>query len=462
METSIWRRGLVRPLIEDTKQRPNGNWRVAELTDICQQILTACAIKKEEGLYAQRIYGWNTQSSLSDETLGLVARAAIQQESPALFESAAIAAKENLPVAVFSTLREMLTEANLEQWRPGFVKALGCISKVHLRWKALVGALSACKTSAHQISSSPDANILEHLVQKVIESTLSKPEQPNLNPIEASDIARLLENCRSMDLTEERRALMNQVVASSKTVVTAVFESLFTPLLICLIEIFQAEEVSMNDFTSRVFFKSILDQYVRLYVGPERAKPLDWTQLRRGCGCQDCGMLDRFLTGPNQQIGKFSMAEKRRSHLERRLSGSGCTLDTERRGSLHTLVATKTMKNWHAAHKAWRDRCEVAKQSFQAIGTRALQEILGDDYERCTDVSSTRSRSPTSPVTGTATGVPAAGSLKAWNAAMAQQSTPRQPLAAVSQPSSKSIDLDLSLWQQRSRAKPQIIDLTED
>lgn len=296
----------------------------------------------------------------------------------------------------------------------------------------------------------------------------TEAQQPNVKLMEANDIATLLDNCTSMDLPSEREALMDHLVASSKTFEPSAFEILFIPLLTRLVELSRLKGTPLNDATvSRPFFKNILTEYVRRYIGVEPAKPVTWAQPRRICSrgsCGDCAMLNRFLTNPKETVGRFSMGEKRRRHLEYGLSGSGCTLGTERRGSPYTLVVTKTLNSWYAEHEAWRERCVIAEQSFRTIGTEALKEIFGEDYGRSVDVKSAGSGSAAGPATETSAGtVSQPGSMNAWNAARDRQAAGRTPLGTISQTPSWLSNPNLAIGQQiRPSSKVQIIDLTED
>ncbi|KAL8936703.1 MAG: hypothetical protein Q9211_004054 [Gyalolechia sp. 1 TL-2023] len=567
---------FIGTMIEDVRQRPEDARLTVQLTETCQYLMTVYKAKIKEEQAGKQRYGLTKASAVTDEALGFVAKAALQLKQPALFESAATAAKESLPMVVYPALGETLAEVNLEPWQKGFELALSRISKVHLKWEAVTGTLQAAKARLYDLSSvssnldaivalgrqtienmlSTEVTVSKEDVQALIATTeaygqgflfnnilpfvkkhisnttftitflvlLSAAEQdgtvkvgvarniyrdiladlipsfkleinlppskrsrydyryyagvstaapqPNVKLMEANDIATLLDNCTSMDLPTEREALMDHLVASSKTVDPSAFGVLFIPLLARLVELSRVKGTPLNDATvSRSFFQNILHEYVRRYIGVEPARPLTWAQSRRACNggsCGDCTMLNKFLTNPQEEVGRFSMAEKRRRHLEYGLSGSGCTLSTERRGSPHTLVVTKTLNNWHAEHKAWRDRCVVAGQSFRTIGMEALKEILGEDYGRAVDVRSAGTGSATgqkaAPATETAAGaVTPLGSMNPWNSARDRQAASRTPLGTISQVPAWLSNPNLAMGQQtRPSSKVHIIDLTED
>ncbi len=62
-------------------------------------------------------------------------------------------------------------------------------------------------------------------------------------------------------------------------------------------------------------------------------------------------MLSGFLADPDNEQLRLPLAKRRRQHLHQIIDGNGCDLThvTERRGSPHTLVCTKTIASYEAA-----------------------------------------------------------------------------------------------------------------
>jgi DNA-binding protein H-NS len=69
---------------------------------------------------------------------------------------------------------------------------------------------------------------------------------------------------------------------------------------------------------------------------------------------------------------------------------------TERIGSPQTLVVTKT-RPWESEVKAWKARQAEARVEFQAYRLQNLRELLGDDFENITGLSSAESRGGRAP-----------------------------------------------------------------
>lgn len=110
---------FIGTMIEDVRQRPEDARLRDELTETCQYLMTVYKAKIKEEQAGNQIYGRRKSSAVSDEALGFVAKAALQLKQPALFESAAAAAKESLPMVVYPALGKTLAEVNLEPWRKG-------------------------------------------------------------------------------------------------------------------------------------------------------------------------------------------------------------------------------------------------------------------------------------------------------------------------------------------------------
>ena len=327
-------------------------------------------------------------------------------------------------------------------------------------------------------------------------------DEPKSCSIDANAVASLVDNCRNMELIKEHSVLFGQLIVVSKIVDPSAFGPFFIRLLARLVEPSRCNNIQLNEAVPNAFFKNVLENYLQRFVCLEPAKPRDWSQPRVGCHCSDCHQLNRFLANPTQKTGNFSMAEKRRRHLQYKLPDTGCTHDTVCRGSPYTLVVTKTLKKWQDSHKAWKARCVTANHSFQIIGTEALQGVLGNSYEEIVGLKAVKLASPAeanagppaqaapqAPPTPTSR-APAPPSMSsalqaakmaarrrnqmaalsksisrsASTTADAMKASRREPLATVSQSASRSNDAGSSAGQQptSSSSKVDIIDLTSD
>jgi hypothetical protein len=89
--------------------------------------------------------------------------------------------------------------------------------------------------------------------------------------------------------------------------------------------------------------------------------PKDWRRdnpLR--CACVDCRALGIFLIHPGERQWRLKAVQDRRTHVEEAVRAAGCDLDlaTERKGSPHTLVATKNRASYERRAKGRRQDLE--------------------------------------------------------------------------------------------------------
>jgi hypothetical protein len=99
--------------------------------------------------------------------------------------------------------------------------------------------------------------------------------------------------------------------------------------------------------------EAALDHLRRRIALPLEA-PRDWTRTNPlKCTCSDCRALAAFLVTPDQQQWRLKAVQDRRTHVEQSVRSATCDLDltTERRGSPHTLVATKNQASYERRAK---------------------------------------------------------------------------------------------------------------
>ena len=89
--------------------------------------------------------------------------------------------------------------------------------------------------------------------------------------------------------------------------------------------------------------------HLRRRIALKLEAPQDWARTNSlTCICADCRALGAFLIDPDQRQWRLKAAQDRRSHVEQRVRIAGCDLDltTEKRGSPHTLIATKNRASY--------------------------------------------------------------------------------------------------------------------
>jgi len=195
------------------------------------------------------------------------------------------------------------------------------------------------------------------------------------------NIATLLCHCLSLSMTTELDHILARMATESETVPIELFETIYLPFLKILSTMLIEKNFSVQGTSFQQFFQSLLSTYITRYVRAEPQTPSNWVRAKVTCPCSDCLTLNSFLVNPQQKIGRFPVAKKRREHLQQQLDRLvGFKHETERRGSPQTLVVTKTMDAHKASHKAWAERCVVARRHLQSFQESALRDLLGKRF----------------------------------------------------------------------------------
>jgi hypothetical protein len=77
--------------------------------------------------------------------------------------------------------------------------------------------------------------------------------------------------------------------------------------------------------------------------------PTDWAQqVKISCDCEDCRILQDFALDPVCQVHRFRVRQDLRAHLHQTIDKYDLDMThvTERKGSPHTLVCTKTRRSY--------------------------------------------------------------------------------------------------------------------
>lgn len=175
-------------------------------------------------------------------------------------------------------------------------------------------------------------------------------------------------------------SLQAKIVADVNRVPTTEFRPLWLPCLRKIIHTLEANNVPLSTPAYQELSRAILEAYVNRYIGPEPSGAIDHRQKPVSCSCSDCPGLNAFLRGP-QKVGRFPMAERRRRHLESKLtySGSGCTMHTESWGSPYTLVVTKGLDSGTRALQEWTRRRLEGQQDLAEFDRENMDILLGEE-----------------------------------------------------------------------------------
>jgi hypothetical protein len=97
--------------------------------------------------------------------------------------------------------------------------------------------------------------------------------------------------------------------------------------------------------------------HLRARIALPLEAPKEWVRpnpLR--CNCADCRAAGVFLVDGGKREWRLKAVQDRRTHVEQRIRSAKCDLDlaTERRGSPHTLIATKNQASYERRVKQRR------------------------------------------------------------------------------------------------------------
>jgi hypothetical protein len=185
-----------------------------------------------------------------------------------------------------------------------------------------------------------------------------------------------------LQLSTELNFLLSSLAEEARTINVDLFELTFLPLLKTLGSTIQELNMSMRHSPFQTLFQQVLSTYVERYVRSEPQPSTDWSRPTVLCDCQDCPSLNLFLANPKQQVANFRVAEKRRDHMYSKVSDTGIEQRTDKSSwPPFSLVLTKNMKYFEIAHKAWEERCIVAKNYLQAMDSEVgLKPFLAHPY----------------------------------------------------------------------------------
>lgn len=212
-----------------------------------------------------------------------------------------------------------------------------------------------------------------------------RPEPDDQN---SRNIATLLCNCQELDLPTELGQICDKLATEVKSVEVDLFEVIYLPFLKHLSGMLQDNNLP-QEISS--LFQTVLATYILRFVEAEPKRPNHWardgaTDSSCAGSCADHGLLNAFLKDPKRKTERFSMAKKRRDHLYWSFRNmKGVTTETDTSRSPHTLVVTKTHELFNDAHKAWQDRCMIARNHIKDIGQDSkLSALLGDKKDAIT------------------------------------------------------------------------------
>ncbi|KAJ6187049.1 hypothetical protein N7519_001957 [Penicillium mononematosum] len=177
--------------------------------------------------------------------------------------------------------------------------------------------------------------------------------------------------------------LSRRICSHAPAIEASAFHSLWLPFLHALVRVCEANSIPTSTPDYQQIFAAILKAYINNYVGERPSHDGNYVRPTVGHCCADCISLNRFLSDPTRTVGRFSVNQKRRQHLHRRLDAAGidCTHETERSGSPQTFVVTKSFRRHERDFAAWRKRKAEAGVKLLDFNKTDLIAWFGEEYE---------------------------------------------------------------------------------
>lgn len=144
-----------------------------------------------------------------------------------------------------------------------------------------------------------------------------------------------------------------------------------------------------------VWFQDLVLAYILRGIGCEPEMSQTWTKPRKGCGCEVCNEVDRFLVDPSRRTAAFAKLLPVRKHIIERFGGRyhdsrdiSCrdgkfTLSTIAIRTPHSLEITKNHEMYRRQHAEWTTKADDERRSLRSLdpSTSCLQTRLGPQWE---------------------------------------------------------------------------------
>jgi hypothetical protein len=235
----------------------------------------------------------------------------------------------------------------------------------------------------HQSNCIQEAAIRETFQRLLVENSfgLTDSIRRTIPLAYAKHMAELAGDCLAFNLHGETKVVTNQIATDSSK---HNFDSGF---LIELVRNLNAKlqthsNIDMQDFS--MLFTVLLEKLISQTYKEKPDKPNGWYMKPRGCGCTDCKGLDLFLTSSTQQSTRFTMAQKRRQHLQSQLPCNGrYATETDRRGSPQGLIVRKVrpFAEYEEDYQKWQAKFSLMQNVLAELQGPFMKKLLGSSYE---------------------------------------------------------------------------------
>jgi hypothetical protein len=246
-------------------------------------------------------------------------------------------------------------------------------------------AITNLKLPVDAITSIPAYHTLS---QEDSEST----SQEDPESTRAEEILIIVDCYLKLGLTSEAAQLLGTGLPDVPDATSGLWEQwklLFSFLKDLVKLLSQYEDANLRD-QAKPFIIQMLHTAAEYFARTRPKEPRSWAQDKskdykhERCSCGPCNALRLFLYSPKEQVGRFSYAQRVRSHLEYQLDRQDFKFDTDKSRSPHTLVVTKTRNKYHRDLDEWFKTIDGIRKEFEDFNV--LLEPLGINATQTADL----------------------------------------------------------------------------
>ena len=269
-------------------------------------------------------------------------------------------------------------------------------------------------TIRKEVATNIYQDIFDNLLEGLLRSVNNGPDQASKKPRYGSSyshpdpwsipvpgrdhprpehLSALCCQCLALGLEREVCTILDALAQKSIQCDLQMFSSLYTPSLRTLIgKIASLEEHTWSQYRQSV--QTIIDDYVRRYLGKNPVKKDMYIMERCGCGhyCDPCKRLDDFLTDSRWRLARFAYNESIRKHLLSRLDYRLRTSIDHNSGMPYVLVVEKLScaERLEMEMTDYNHKKKQVSESLWLIDLESLSKVLGISPAAIVDFDSPR------------------------------------------------------------------------
>ena len=213
----------------------------------------------------------------------------------------------------------------------------------------------------------------------------------------AVDVLEFIETTLEVHPSTTIERILNRLESSVARASKEAFVSSLVPLLNLILQRLtngRSIFAPISHSQMQSFFRTTLHMSLRIYIGPEPAKPPNWTKPTSSCMCKDCSQVNAFLQSPSQKVFKFPCGKSRRAHLHQTFNDNSWgfgnrgrsnpwKIETIRDCNPNVWKITKNHGEYNSEHKSWKERFTSMKAKVEDLvageNEKRLRDYLGDE-----------------------------------------------------------------------------------